>query len=597
MARAAEQHTSHTAATMGGYLEVVWRRKLLIAAAAVLGLVLGAVVLPNVRPGETTYRATVRLKVAELVSDTIVRERPQFDTGKGKTGDGNALQDVDMARRVLGRLGVVAAGLKADKVAAKLTAAPVTGSSFVDLSYTDTDPVRAGRVAGTYAKAWATRRNALDAKRLRAAMAGVDIQAAALQRQVTKLEQQLAGPTGAAPLSAPRSAELSRTQARLDALIKLRDDILKQQLFLGSPTAVVGGPVISQVAAPPPWLLVLILGLLVGLFVGVGLALLLEAVRPRVLAPEDVERATGVPVIATVPSKGMRRGGLPVLKRPFSPAAEGYRRLAGSLERRGLGDDIRIVAIASADAHEGKSLLALNLAHSLSRQGRDVVLVSGDLRRPRLDKLVDLEGNVGLAEWLQGGAPGTRPPLRTIAENLLFLPAGTATYNPGELLTTRRLRQGLQPLADAGFVVLIDTPPVLRAAEAMALTAAADATLLVARARVSRWHRIEQLAEGLRRDDVRPIGIVLLGQRTSPAASIRDRYGYVGHHQLGVGDAEQPWPVPPLPSPARNGDAAAPADEEASSDTWTGAVWFHPEPTSGPGASSGVPAKPTNRGR
>jgi uncharacterized protein involved in exopolysaccharide biosynthesis len=400
MARAAEQRTSHTMPTMGGYLRAVWRHKLLVAVAAMLGLVLGAVVLPNLRPGEATYRATVRLKVAEPVSDSIVRERPQFDTGKGKAGDGNALQDVDLARQVLAQLGTVGAGLRADDVAAKLTAAPVTGSSFVDLSYTDTDRVRAGGVSGTYAKAWATRRNALDAERLRAAMAGVDSQATRLQRQVNRLEQQLAGLTGATPLSASRSAELARAQARLDALVKLRDDILRQQLFLGPPTAVVGGPVVSQVAAPPPWLLVLVVGLLVGVFIGVGLALLLEATRPRVLAPDDVERATGVPVIATVPSKGMRHGGLPVVKRPFSPAAEGYRRLAGALERRGVGEDIRVLAIASADAHEGKSLLALNLAHSLARQGRDVALVSADLRRPRLDKLVELDGHVGLAEWL-----------------------------------------------------------------------------------------------------------------------------------------------------------------------------------------------------
>ena len=177
------------------------------------------------------------------------------------------------------------------------------------------------------------------------------------------------------------------------------------------------------------------------------------------LAPADVERATGVPVIASVPRAGTR-GGLPVVKRPFSPAAEGYRRVAGALERRGLGDGIRLVAIASADPHEGKSKLCLNLAHSLALQGRDVLLVSADLRRPKLDELLGLEGAPGLAEWLEAGGLAELP-VHTVSEHLLVLPAGSIDRNPGELFTTRRVRQGLQPVADTGYVVLIDTPPTL----------------------------------------------------------------------------------------------------------------------------------------
>jgi Mrp family chromosome partitioning ATPase len=549
MARAIEQRTSRTVPSLGEYTRAVWRRKPLVAASLVLGLLLGVVVLPEVRTSQATYQATVRLKVVEPVSDTIVRERPQFDTDKNDDGGrGNALQDVDLARRVLNRLGPVAAGLEADDVAGRLTAAPVARSSFVDLTYTDTDPARARRVVETYAKAWATRRNALDAKRLRAAMAGVDSQTSRLQRQVTEL-------SGAAASDPVRSAELTRVQARLNVLVKLHDDIVKQQLFLGAPTGVVGRAVITQVSRPTPRALVIVLGLLIGLLAGIGLALLLEAARPTVLAPADVERATGVQVIASVPRSGMRSG-LPVVKRPFSPAAEGYRRVAGALERRGLGGDVRIVAVAAADPGEGTSLLSANLAHSLARQGHDVVLVSADLRHPTLDAMVNLEGESGLAEWLQDGAGHTPLPLRVVVDHLLFLPAGSTNRNPGELLTAGRLRQGLQPLADAGYIVLIDTPPALWSAEAMTLAAMADATLLVARVRTSRWRAIEQLAEGLRRDGVREIGIVLLGdRRRSASRSLRKAYGigHAGRHQPGAGSEPKARPAPSL-RPASNGD-------------------------------------------
>ena len=538
MVRAVDQGTARGVPPAGGYAQAIWRRKLLVVAGLVVGLALGALVLPKARTGQATYQATIRLKIAEQVSDTIVRERPQFDNLKGgQNGDGNALQDVDLAGRVLAKLGAAAGTLEPDDVAARLTASPVNGSSFVDLVYTDTDPARAGRVLGAYAKAWATRRNALDAKRLHAAINGLEKQTATVQGEVARLS----GPE----LTGSQQAELARAQARFNALVQLRDEILRQQLFLGPPTAVLGSPVITQVSAPTPRVLVVVFGVLLGLLAAAGLSMLLEAARPKVLAPADVERATGVLVIASVPSAGMR-GDLPVVKRPFSPAAEGYRRVAGALERRGLGEGVRLVAVASADPGEGKSLLSLNVAHALARQGRDVVLVSADLRRPRLDKLVGLEGKPGLAEWLQDARADSELPVYSVAEHLMVIPAGKAQANPGELLTTARLRQGLRPLAAAGFAVLIDTPPALWSAEAMTLAAAADATLLVARARTSRWRAIEQLAEGLRRDGVREIGMVLLGDRRALPLSARGRYAaYSGRHQPGVGTeppaTEGPW--------------------------------------------------------
>jgi Mrp family chromosome partitioning ATPase len=529
---------------MGGYLQSIWRRKLLVIIGMVLGLLLGLLVVPALRTDTGTFQATVRLKVAQLVSDTIVRERPQFNVEDGRNAQTNALQDVDLLRRVLNRLAPVTAGLAPDAAAARLIATPVSGSSFVDLAYTDTDGRRASQIVSVYAKAWVDRRNSLDAKRLDKALAGLDAQVNELQG--------VAASSTETPLSATRQAEVRQAQARLSALLTLRDSIQKQQLFLGSPTAVVGSPVVTQLSAPVPRALLVALGLLIGLLIGIGLSLLLEAIRPQVLASADVERATGVPVIASVPRAGTR-GGLPVVKRPFSPAAEGYRRVAGALDRRGLGDAVRLVAIASADPHEGKSELCLNLAHSLALQGRDVLLVSADLRRPKLDELLDLEGAAGLAEWLEAGGQAQLP-VHTVTDHLLVLPAGSIGRNPGELFTTRRVRQGLQPVAEAGYVVLIDTPPTLWSAEAMTLIAAADTTVLVARARTSRWRAIQQLAQGLRRDGMEVAGMVLLGDRTSfVSRSMRRRHGlgYTGRHQLGL----QPESTFPPPAPATPGRA------------------------------------------
>jgi Mrp family chromosome partitioning ATPase len=518
MARAAQQRTFHTAPSLGEYVRVVWRRKLLVVLGLVAGLALGMFILPDVLTSQGSYQATQRLKVAELVSDTIVREQPQFQTENAK-GGGNALQDIVLADAVLDKLGSKAAGLTAKDVVSNLSASPIPGSSSVDLSYTDKDQARAGLIVQAYAKAWVHSRNAVDARRLKAATASLD-------RQIDELKQRVEELSAAASSTQAQSGELGQAQSRLGALIKLRDEIVKQQLFLGPPTAVLGTPVVVQLSAPTSRALILTLGLLIGLLVGIGLALLVEAARPKVLAAADVEQATQLPVVATVPKSGMR-GGLPVLKRSFSPAAEGYRRVAGALERRGLGRDVRILAIASADPGEGKSLLAANLAHLLSRQGHAVLLVSADLRKPRLDKLMGLAGQPGVADWLQTGSSNPSRWLRTISRNLLMLPAGSTEENPGELITMRQLRQGLGPVADAGWIILVDTPPALWSAEAMTLAAAADATLLVSRVRNSRWSAMEYMAEAMRRDGVHAIGVVLVGTgRKLSSLSIRGGYGY-----------------------------------------------------------------------
>jgi Mrp family chromosome partitioning ATPase len=525
-ARAAGDRPSRAAPTLGDYVRAVGRRKLLVIFGLALGLVLGAVVLPGVLPNQGTYQATVRLKVAQLVSDTIVREQPQFETEQAGA-EGNALQDVVLAHEVLRRLGDRAAGLRAQDVVSVLAASPIPGSSDVDLAYTDTDETRAARVIAAYAKAWATRRNALDTRRLKTAMTGLD-------RQVAEQRQLLAGLGAVTSATQVEKAELGQAQTKLDTLVGLRNDILRQQLFLGPPTAVLGTPVVAEVSAPTAPVLLLVLGLLIGVLAGFGLALLAEAVRPKVLAPADVEHATRLPVIASVPPGGMRSG-LPVLDKPFSPAAEGLRRVAGALERRGLGDDIRILTIASADRREGRTQLAVNLAHLLARQGRDVLLVSADLRRPSLDEMLGVVGEPGLAEWLEDTEHRRELPVQLVTDHLLVLPAGATQMSPGELLTGQRLRMGLQHLADTGFVIVIDTPAALSSAEAITLTAMADATLLVARAGVSRWRAIEHLAEVLRRDGVRQVGMVLVGDRGQPSSLLHTGLGlgYAGRHQAG----------------------------------------------------------------
>jgi non-specific protein-tyrosine kinase len=265
------------------------------------------------------------------------------------------------------------------------------------------------------------------------------------------------------------------------------------------------------------------LGLLLGLLGGVGIALVMEAAKPHVATAIDVERATGLDVIGTVPRGGfLHRHPLVVAERPFAPAAEGYRRIATALVRRGLGSDMRVLAIISADRGEGKSTLAANLAEALSRQHQGVVLVSSDLRRPSLERLFSVSPTAGLAEVLEEESDTLLPPLVSVAPNLYLVPAGHAKRNPAELLSSAKFARVIADVQALDAIVLLDSPPSHAAADVLSVAGVADAVLLVTRSGVSRWRSIAELASGARREGLRVAGAVLVGARTRPG--YRSRY-------------------------------------------------------------------------
>jgi capsular exopolysaccharide synthesis family protein len=319
-----------------------------------------------------------------------------------------------------------------------------------------------------------------------------------------------------------------------------------KQATIGPSTVVISDRPIVTTSGPPLYGPVAAgLGLLIGLALGAGAALLTETAFPRVTTPADAEEASELPFIAAVRRSGVRRTPLPVVERPFSPAAEDYRRVSSALERQGLGSDIRVLAVVSADPGDGKTLLAANLAHSLARQGREVVLVSSDLRRPRMEKLLGLGPNRGLAEALQDD-PDPIPAigyLVSINDHLMALPAGSPSKHPSELLASRRLTEAIQTLRQVGTVIL-DTPAARLSADAIALSAVADATLLVTRSGVTRMRSVREVTMGLRRDRIRQLGVILVG--TSSPISLRfRRYG----EQPPEAEAEEQEPLFPPPPP------------------------------------------------
>lgn len=256
-----------------------------------------------------------------------------------------------------------------------------------------------------------------------------------------------------------------------------------------------------------------------------------ETLRPRIASVDDVEGATGLGAIGTIPRRGVRGLLLAALKRPFRPAVDELHRVRRTLEHQGLGQEIGVLTVVTAGARRARSKLASELAHVLARQGHDVIFVSGDLRQPpKRWAAFDFANKQGLAELLQDsyGDFVARLPegkraislLISVHEHLLVLPPGLARQDPAELLADGKMEAVVASLRHRGVIVIIDTPPARFFADVMPLVRVADAMLLVVQAG-SRWKAVEGVSEALRDGGARELGVVLVGTRLRVSLAAR----------------------------------------------------------------------------
>ncbi|HJW76841.1 MAG TPA: Wzz/FepE/Etk N-terminal domain-containing protein, partial [Thermoleophilia bacterium] len=200
------------------------------------------------------------------------------------------------------------------------------------------------------------------------------------------------------------------------------------------------------------------LGFAVGLFAAIGLAFLLEQLDTRVRTVHDVSASLELPVlgrIPQVPERQLRRGSIIAAHDPDGTTAEALRVLRTNLEFVGVDGDIKSLMITSCSQGDGKTLTVCNLAFTLAMAGNRVIVVDGDLRRPRVHAYFNLSNDIGLSTVLAGKTSliDTMQPYETYASSdngangkqaatgsrLLVLTSGPKPPNPGEMIASRRL--------------------------------------------------------------------------------------------------------------------------------------------------------------
>ena len=259
----------------------------------------------------------------------------------------------------------------------------------------------------------------------------------------------------------------------------------------------------------PDVLVNLALGLLAGLGLGVGAAVLRESLDTTVRSTTEAEAIVQAPTLGTV-GFDSDTPNHPLLDRESaSPRAEAFRALRTNLQYVDVDNPVRAVVVTSSLAGEGKTTTSANLALTQAQSGQRVLLLEGDLRRPKAVDLFGLVEGVGLTNVLVGKADFDEVVQSVVVGGLDVLASGPVPPNPSELLGSHQMEHLLTELKERYDLIVIDAPPLLPVTDAAVLARVADGAVMVVRHSKTRREELETAREALESVNARVLGIVV----------------------------------------------------------------------------------------
>jgi polysaccharide biosynthesis transport protein len=284
---------------------------------------------------------------------------------------------------------------------------------------------------------------------------------------------------------------------------------------------------VPDTASSPKILQNLGVGLILGLLLGLGVAVLRHVLDTKIRNESDVRALTDSPILGVV-AYDQEVSSHPVILRdqPLAAPSEAVRRLRTNLQFIDIGNRSKSIVISSSIPGEGKSTIAINLAVSLADAGARVILVDADLRRPSIAEYLSIEGAAGLTTVLIGRAEVEDVVQPLGGTSLDLLPAGQIPPNPSELLGSTAMAELLERLSASYDMVLLDSPPVLPVTDAVVLSNLAGGALVVVG--VDRIHRpqLQQSLESLETAGAHLFGVVMNKIARREAAAYAYGSGY-----------------------------------------------------------------------
>lgn len=371
-------------------------------------------------------------------------------------------------------------------------------------------------------------------------------QAITAARRQTAAAAAVASP-GTAPVAPVEGLLEAQYSASMEQYQTLAGQFSQAQL-LASPATILQNAVTGRLVSVPVSL-VYAIAALAGVLVGIGLAVARRGLDTKVRSTGAVRRSAGAPVLARLSGTAAAlrsyeaEGTLPVARREATAYTRSVRELRTALQAAVENDSgSAVIVVTAADLETPRSFVAANLAASWALSGRSVVVLSGDLRQPRLNALLPASSEMSAHGARTGGRPRTAA-VPTSIPHLSVHPALQTELDPADFLASDEVRALVEQLRGTADVVIIDAPPMLVAADATILGSYADGVLLAVTLGHTAIVAVEESAERLRAANAALLGLSLDGVTERRQITYEATYAYAGAEPAeGEQDGEQAGP-------------------------------------------------------
>ena len=268
--------------------------------------------------------------------------------------------------------------------------------------------------------------------------------------------------------------------------------------------------------AKPKIMLNILLGLMLGLCGGVGLAFFIEYLDNTINTPEEAEERLGLPMLGVIDicqfdkSADVGQELISLYDKKYSAQAESFKALRTSLLLSSSDKPPKSIVVTSMMPGEGKTLIAANLAVTIAQAGQRVLLIDADMRKPQQHKIFKLNNTQGgLSTYLAGA--GDRGELSGPLASINILPAGPLPPDPSELLSSMRFKELLRVLQHKYDIIIIDSPPIISVTDGLIISRAVDGVVVVTRASITTYNMIEKGLKSLTDVKANILGMVING--------------------------------------------------------------------------------------
>jgi receptor protein-tyrosine kinase len=543
-----QQEASHASSStdLRASLAILLQHKWLIA--GVSGVVLGSALFFSFRQ-TPVYTSETRVLVTPVAGAGQVAPLVNLDTERA------LVESVAVAELV-----VQALDLEQSAHAALdgLDVSVEPNTEILSIRYSDPDPLRAQRLSQGFAEGYLSFRRSQSLDQLRSEMGAVQERIQATEAEIADIRGEIDALDGSSDTDA-LFARRDSLVARLGVLqLELED--LASQIEVQSG----GGEIVTPADLPgspssPDHVRNLALGIVIGLALGLGLALLRERLDDRLRGREDLEEQVGAPVLATVPRvEGWKKKNIELTSasNPKGVVAEAYRTLRTNLQFISRNGRVHVLSVTSPAVGEGKTTTAANIGVTMAQAGKRVIVVSCDLRKPRLHRFFGLRNSIGVTSILSGQLSLVEATQRPGIDNLRVLTSGPVPPNPAELLGSEEMDALLEELRASADFVVIDTPPVLAVADALVVAPRTDGVLIVADVQATARGAVAHVREQLEQVGSNIVGAVFNNFDPSAARYRPYRYRYSYTYRYEEGTEKQPR----RPSSHRRSSSSAVAD-------------------------------------